>query len=152
MSKQKLNLKLANGTEATHANTFAKISQANIKHALDAQAEQLDITVLSALNQRRQAALAVQGGVWRRCVGWMSASKFVLPAAVACGAAALVLTMVLRTAQPVISDADAALLADFDGTQNELLLDNAALGLDDDELAMTQALEFYAWLDQQKEI
>jgi hypothetical protein len=135
---------------------LTEIGQAKLRQALDAQTDQLDYAVLSALNQRRQIALAMlphrSKRRWR-LFGW---SRFALPAALAFSAAALALTLMLRTAQPAISDADAALLADFDSVDvvyaDSVLLGDSVLNLNDEELAMMSELDFYAWLDQQKGI
>ena len=135
---------------------LTEIGQAKLKQALDAQNDQLDDAVRSALNQRRQIALAMLPDPSKRrwrLFGW---SRLALPAALAFSAAALALTLMLRTTQLAISDADAALLADFDSVDvayaDSILLGDSVLNLNEEELAMMSELEFYAWLDQQKGI
>jgi hypothetical protein len=134
----------------------AEVTQATIQQALNSQLEQLDFAVLSALNQRRQIALAEQSSFWSR---WLSGGtvKFVLPAAIACGAAVFALSFALRMPLAPISDADAALLAEFDSTPVQLDTSEAldpTQDLADDEIALMTELElngldFYAWLDHQ---
>lgn len=135
---------------------LTEVSQATLKSALDAQTERLDFTIRSALNQRRQIALAglLSGSKHRWRLIYFG--KKALPAALACAALALVLTLTLPSAQYAASDADAALLADFGGA-NSLIIDStlpddSILSLKDDELALLDELEFYAWLDQQSGI
>ncbi len=136
----------------------AELTQATVQQALNSQLEQLDFAVLSALNQRRQIALAEQPSFWSR---WLigDAVKFVLPAAIACGAAVFALSFEMRMPLAPISDADAALLAEFDSTPVQL---DTSEGFDptqelaDDEIALLgelelNGLEFYAWLDHQPE-
>lgn len=132
------------------------LSQASIQQALNIQVEQLDFAVLSALNQRRQIALAARPSRWDN---WLNAGafKFALPAAIACGAAVFALSFALRMPLAPISDADAALLAEFESSPLQLVGPEAfdpMQELTDDELELMSGFEinglaFYAWIDQQ---
>jgi len=135
---------------------LTEVKQKTVKLALDQQAEQLDFAVLSALNQRRQVALAALPNRSSRWWRWFNLNKMAIPSAVALSAAALALTFILRTAGPAVTDADAALLADFDSANvasvESALPDDLILNLNDEELALMSEFEFYAWLDQQLDL